>query len=211
MKLLFVLVLTGTAAAAPTQAELADKVNQQGVELMMTSKFADAEAKFKEAATRDPQAKYFFNLCTADYQQGKFGAALTACNAVSQAKPTPELQTKTDKLMEKIKDEAKAQKINIETPVDLAAKSNQEGVDLMLAGKYADAVPKFRDAVAHDPLARYFFNLCTADYQVGKFREALDACNAVGKNKPTADLQSKSTKLIAKIREDARAQKINLD
>jgi tetratricopeptide (TPR) repeat protein len=217
MKLVCVLVLVfGGLAAAETQAEIAEKTNQQGIDLMMSSKYAEAADKFRDAATRAPQAKYFFNLCTALYQQGVFGAALSACDAVSHNQPTRELQTKTDKLSQKIKEDAKAQNIKLEPvaapkPSDLAAKSNQEGKDLMYAGKYADAVVKFRDAVAHDPLAAYYFNLCSATYQIGHFGEALEACKAVAKHNPTADIQSKSIKLIVKIREDARNQKINLD
>ena len=215
MKLAWILVAGFAGVATAGQAEIAAKANQDGVDLMLKSKYADAAAKFKDAFSRDPQAKYVFNLCTADYQLGRFGEALTACSSVEKLEPTAELQAKTDKLIRKIKDEAAAQNIELEpaddTPTDPAAKSNQEGVELMLAGKYADAVPKFKDAVSHDPQAKYYFNLCTADYQLAKFRDALDACKAVVKLKPVAELQTKTDKLMAKIRTDAKAQKIKIE
>jgi len=215
MKLAWILVVGLSGVAAAGQPEIAAKANQDGVDLMLKSKFADAAAKFKDAFARDPQAKYVFNLCTADYQLGRFDDALTACNSVEKLQPTAELQAKTDKLIQKIKDEAAAQKIEVkpadDTPTDPAAKSNQEGVDLMLAGKYADAALKFKDAVAHDPQPKYYFNLCTADYQLGKFRDALDACKAVAKLKPVAELQAKTDKLMVKIRTDAKAQKITIE
>jgi tetratricopeptide (TPR) repeat protein len=215
MKLAWLLVVGLSGVAAAGQAELAAKANQDGVDLMLKSKYADAAAKFKDAFARDPQAKYVFNLCTADYQLGRFDEALTACSSVEKLQTTAELQAKTEKLIQKIKDEAAAQHLELtpaeDTPTDPGAKSNQEGVELMLAGKYADAVPKFKDAVAHDPQAKYYFNLCTADYQLGKFRDALDACKAVGKLKAVAELQTKTDKLMAKIRTDAKAQKITIE
>jgi tetratricopeptide (TPR) repeat protein len=212
MKLAWIVMVGLTGVATAGQVEIAAKANQDGVDLMLKSKYADAAAKFKDAFSRDPQAKYVFNLCTAEYQLGRFGEALTACNSVEKLEPSAELLAKTDKLIRKIKDDAAAQKIELEpAPTDPGAKSNQEGVELMLAGKYADAVPKFKDAVSHDPQAKYYFNLCTADYQLGKFRDALDACKAVAKLKPEDELQTKTDKLMAKIRTDAKAQKITIE
>jgi hypothetical protein len=98
-----------------------------------------------------------------------------------------------------------------EPPPDLAAQANQAGVDLMVKSKFADAVVQFKEAVAHDPQAKYYFNLCTGDYQVGQFRDALDACKAVAKLKAPADLQAKTDKLLAKVRADAKAQSITIE
>jgi hypothetical protein len=91
-----------------------------------------------------------------------------------------------------------------------AAKANEDGKELMYGGKYAEATAKFREAVARVPEAKYFFNLCTSLFQEGKFSDALTACDAVEKNKPTADLQAKATKLIGRIEETAKEQKLTL-
>lgn len=93
---------------------------------------------------------------------------------------------------------------------DLAAKLNDEGKELMFAGKFAEASAKFRDAVARVPEPKYFFNLCTSLFQEGKFDEAMTACNAIDKNNPTADQKAKTEKLIGKIKDEAAAQKIEL-
>ena len=211
MKLAWILVVGWAGvAAAESQADIAAKANQAGVELMLKSKYADAAMKFKDAFARDPQAKYVFNLCMADDQQGKFGEALTACNAVGNLNPPAELHAKAEKLMLKIKTDAAAQHINVvpadATSVDPETRSNQDGVDLMLAGKYADAVPKFKAAIARD-----YFNLCAAEYQLGKFRDALDACKAAAAMKPGAELQTKTDTLIVRIRADAKAQKLTIE
>ena len=51
------------------------------------SKYDEATAKFRDAVARVPEAKYFFNLCTSLFQEGKFGEALTACNSAAQEQP----------------------------------------------------------------------------------------------------------------------------
>jgi tetratricopeptide (TPR) repeat protein len=93
-----------------------------------------------------------------------------------------------------------------ESQADLAAKLNEDGKELMYAGKYTEASAKFREAVARVPEAKYFFNLCTSLFQEGKFSDALTACDAVEKNKPSAELQGKATKLIGRIESEATAQ-----
>jgi hypothetical protein len=217
MKLAWMIVLAlGAAAAAESQAEIAAKVNQEGVDLMFKAKYAEATAKFRDAVARVPEPKYFFNLCTALFQTGHFGEALSACSAVGKNKPDQALQDKTDKLIARIKDEAKAQKIELAvTPEDaaLATKLNEEGKAFMF-GEPSDperAAPKFRDATAHDPQAKYFFNLCTAEYLNGKYPVALDACKQVAARHAPAELQTKTDKLIVKIRDEAKSQHIKLD
>ena len=108
------LSLAGSYAHAQSQAEIAAKENDEGKELMFAGKYADASAKFQDAVARVPEAKYFFNLCTSRYQEGKFGEALTACNAVDKNGPSAELQAKTEKLTQRIKDEAKAQGLDLQ-------------------------------------------------------------------------------------------------
>jgi tetratricopeptide (TPR) repeat protein len=100
-------------ASAQSQADLASKLNDEGKELMYAGKYAEASAKFRDAVARVPEPKYFFNLCTSNFQQGKFDEAITACNAADKHSPTPELGTKISKLTERIKQEAKTQNIEL--------------------------------------------------------------------------------------------------
>ncbi len=104
----------GTFALAETQAELAAKLNEDGKELMYSNKYTEASAKFREAVARVPEAKYFFNLCTSLFQEGKFSEALTACQAVDKNKPSAELQTKATKLTGRIQAEATTQGLKVE-------------------------------------------------------------------------------------------------
>jgi hypothetical protein len=93
--------------------QIAAQLNDEGKELMFQNKFAEASAKFREAVARVQEAKYFFNLCTSLYQEGKFDEAMTACNAVDKNSPSDELKTKNEKLIGRIRDEAKAQNIEL--------------------------------------------------------------------------------------------------
>jgi hypothetical protein len=110
--LAIVIAFAGTAYAQ-SQAEIAAKLNEEGKELMFGNKFAEASKKFQEAVARVPEAKYFVNLCLARFQEGKFDEALTACNAVDLNNPTEAVKAKADKLIEKIKESAKAQNLEL--------------------------------------------------------------------------------------------------
>jgi len=113
MKTLLALLVAVVPAFADSQAQLAAKLNEEGKQLMFDGKYPAAEKKFVDAVARVPEAKYLFNLCTADYMQGKFGEALTACSEVAKHKPDEALKTKTGKLIEKIKADAASQHINV--------------------------------------------------------------------------------------------------
>jgi hypothetical protein len=104
----------GSLAFAESQPEIAAKLNEDGKELMYANKYAEASAKFREAVARVPESKYFFNLCTSLFQEGKFSEALTACAAVEKNNPSPELTGKANKLSTRIKDEAKQQGLDVE-------------------------------------------------------------------------------------------------
>ena len=106
-------VLAGTAYAE-SQAEIAEKLNAEGKTLLFSNKYAEASAKFRLAVARVPEPGYFINLCTSLYHEGKFGEALTACNAVGNNNPSADQRTKSDKLVSRIKEEAKAQGIPAE-------------------------------------------------------------------------------------------------
>lgn len=105
--------LVGSAALAETQAEIAARENEEGKTLMFSGKYAEASAKFQDAVARVPEPKYFFNLCTSRFQEGKFGEALTACNAADK-NADDKLKAKTAKLVEKIRDEAQKQGIDLQ-------------------------------------------------------------------------------------------------
>lgn len=102
------------AAHAQSQAEIAAKLNEEGKALMFANKYGEATAKFRAAVARVPEPGYFINLCTSLFHEGKFGEAITACNAVANSNPSGEQRGKADKLVLKIKDEAKAQGISSE-------------------------------------------------------------------------------------------------
>ena len=103
-----------SSAHAEGQAEIAQKLNEEGKTLMFAGKYAEATAKFRAAVARVPEPGYFINLCTSLFQDGKFGEALTACNAVANNNPSADQRAKADRLTNRIKDEAKAQKVSVE-------------------------------------------------------------------------------------------------
>ncbi len=107
------LVLLSTVAMAETQADIAARENDEGKQLMFQQKYADASAKFRDAAARTNEGKYYFNLCTSLYQEGKFGEAMTACNTADKNAPDDKLKDKVAKLREKIQTDAKAANVDI--------------------------------------------------------------------------------------------------
>ena len=101
-------------AHAQTQAEIANQENEDGKTMMFAGNYKGATDKFRDAATRAPEAKYFFNLCTSLYQEGVFGDALTACNSADKLNPDDKLKTKLSKLEDKIRSDASAQHIDLQ-------------------------------------------------------------------------------------------------
>jgi len=97
-----------------SQSEIAARLNDEGKTALLAGEYAKASGSFRSAVARVPEPSYFFNLCLSLYQEGKFGEALTACNAVENNEPPPALAQKTTKLVERIKDEAKRQRIRLE-------------------------------------------------------------------------------------------------
>jgi hypothetical protein len=105
--------LVGTAAFADSQNEIAARENEDGKTLMFAGKYAEASAKFQDAVARVPEPKYFFNLCTSRFQEGKYGEALTACNAADK-NADDKLKAKTAKMIEKIREEANKQGLDLQ-------------------------------------------------------------------------------------------------
>jgi hypothetical protein len=116
-----VLVLTlvaacGSSPPAPapaprsTEPEVAAALNDQGKAAMYAGDIPSAQRLFRAAVARDPQSRYLFNLCIADFQTGAFGDALTSCRA-ARTTAAPEQLDKIDKLVVRIRDEAARQNV----------------------------------------------------------------------------------------------------
>jgi hypothetical protein len=93
---------------------------------------------------------------------------------------------------------------------EIAARLNEEGKNLLYADKVDAAIKKFQEAVARVPEAKYLVNLCVAQFQGGRFDDALTACLAVDHNNPTEEQRRKAAALIARIRAEAKKQGIQL-
>jgi hypothetical protein len=113
LRLLLACSLLGGVAYAESQAEIAARLNEEGKQLMFAEKYAEASAKFQDAHGRVPEPKYFFNHCTSLTAEGKFGEALTACNAADK-NADPKLKDKIAKLVEKIRATAKEQGVDLQ-------------------------------------------------------------------------------------------------
>src|SRR5690349_13645567 len=105
--------LLATTAFAETQAEIAERENGEGKQLMFENKYSEASAKFMSAHSRVPEPKYFFNHCTSLFWEGKFGEAMTACNAADK-NADDKLKAKIAAFEDKIRAEAQKQNIPLE-------------------------------------------------------------------------------------------------
>ena len=100
-------------SSGSSQASIANRANNEGVAAFAHGKFSDASSKFREAVARVPEVTYFFNLCVALYNEGRFDEALTACDAGRRNAPTAELDAKLAEQRDQILDEAHAQQIEL--------------------------------------------------------------------------------------------------
>lgn len=83
-----------------------------------------------------------------------------------------------------------------------AAQLNDEGKKLWLEEKdLPGAVEKFRQATVLSPEGRYYFNLCYALHQLGRYRDALTACEAVEPNSNDAELVKKANIVLDDLRQ----------
>jgi hypothetical protein len=94
---------------------------------------------------------------------------------------------------------------------DRAAALNEEGKDLMYDEDFAAAADKFSQAVNLSPEGRFYFNLCMANYQLGKFRDAVVACEAAEANTADAALKDKSRKLLGAVKDEAKKQGVSVE
>ena len=129
--LVVVVALAGSAASAwaESQAEIASRENDEGRDLMYASKYDEATAKFRDAVARVPEAKYFFNLCTSLYQEGKYGESLTACNSAEKNNSDDKLKDKIEKMSGRIKEEAKKQGLDLQPVGGGGGETNTNPVD----------------------------------------------------------------------------------
>jgi hypothetical protein len=96
------------------------------------------------------------------------------------------------------------------TQAELAAHLGHQAEQLYAKASYADASSKLREAVARVPEARYFYNLCASLFMEGKYSEALTACDAVDRQSPSAELRQRTDGLLARIRDEARNQHLDV-
>jgi hypothetical protein len=108
-------LLAPVAAHAQSQAELAEKLNDEGKQLMYESKYPEASYKFQQAVARVAEPKYFFNLCVSQTNEGKLNEAYANCIS-AKGNASAELTAKADKMIAKIQDTAKAQNVELQEP-----------------------------------------------------------------------------------------------
>ena len=83
------------AQEAPAPNPAAESLNEQGKELYKNKDFQGAAAKFREANSIQPDARYYFNLCATLEKAGDLNGALEACDQVYSYTPNDELKGKT--------------------------------------------------------------------------------------------------------------------
>lgn len=105
--------LLASHAYAESQADIAARENEQGKQLMFENKYSEASAMFMSAHSRVPEPKYFFNHCTSLFWEGKFGEAMTACNAADK-NADEKLKAKITAFEDKIRAEADKQHVSLE-------------------------------------------------------------------------------------------------
>lgn len=102
-----------SSARADTPAQIAAKENDDGKALMFERRYKEASAKFRSAAARSPDPKFYFNLCASEFQQSALRQAFAACSTAEKLNPDSVLKAKIVKLEDKIKSDAAAQRIDL--------------------------------------------------------------------------------------------------
>lgn len=105
----------------PVQMQNAEAANDAGKQLLYEGKYAAASVLFREAVARAPDPKFFVNLATSLFQEGKFDETLIATHAILGANPTPRQRDTALKLTQAVVDECHKQKITCHPSPELEA------------------------------------------------------------------------------------------
>jgi len=90
-------------------------------------------------------------------------------------------------------------------PAEQAERLNQEGKRRFADEDYEGAYRKFREAATLSPEGRFFFNACYALNFLGRYEEAIQACEQVAATGADARLVDKTRQALASLREKAAA------
>ncbi len=104
----------GAAHAQPSPQARAKSLNDEGKALLFATppNYDGASMKFRQAIVLSPEGRFYFNLCVALYQQGDFGNALMACQAVAPNGADDKNKKNASDLIDKIKQQMKNQGMN---------------------------------------------------------------------------------------------------
>jgi hypothetical protein len=102
--------------AEPAPNPQAEQLNDQGKELYKNKDFQGAAAKFREANSIQPDARYYFNLCATLEKAGDLNGALEACDTVYSYTPNDELKAKTGQRAASIRQAIRQQQAGGGTP-----------------------------------------------------------------------------------------------
>ena len=111
------IALAAGSAAAQSNAERANELNDEGKDAMKRGDFKLASDRFNQAIVLSREGRFYFNLCVSWFRDGKFGDALGACKAVDSAGADDKLREKTASLTKQIKDEMRKQGMDPEKVV----------------------------------------------------------------------------------------------
>ncbi|HUS69086.1 MAG TPA: hypothetical protein VMZ28_31330 [Kofleriaceae bacterium] len=87
-----------------------------------------------------------------------------------------------------------------------AERLNEEGKALFAEKRYEEAYAKFRDAAGLSAEGRFFFNQCYALNFLGRYSDAISACEQVRPAGGDAALQAKADRALVSLREKLAAQ-----
>ena len=87
-----------------------------------------------------------------------------------------------------------------------AERLNEQGKALFAEKRYEEAYGKFRDAAGLSAEGRFFFNQCYALNFLGRYQDAIAACEQVKPAGADAELQAKADRALVSLREKLAAQ-----
>lgn len=114
-----------TAAADPAQVEKAERANDAGKDKLFAGDFRGASELFREAVARLPDPKYFINLGSSLFQEGKFDESLVALKAILVVNPTARQRDAGLKIAQAVLAECEKQNVTCHPPIELKAAIDQ--------------------------------------------------------------------------------------